>query len=167
VVHPVCTKWLSSLKYVRRKPYTYLASRLALSPTELNEASTWASSPRSTIGCVQNELWAYYMFGANRASILYRHQQYLQMEKMRFHMTHVSLEYHQVHPKRFLRLWYIRHKLCTYLALRAFSPRSTIRYVQNDFWAWSRLAQTVHLSCIDSNTVSEWTKTRFHMTHVT
>jgi hypothetical protein len=30
-----------------------------------------------------------------------------------------------------------------------------------------RLAQTVHLSCIDSNTISKRTDTRFHMTHVT
>jgi hypothetical protein len=29
------------------------------------------------------------------------------------------------------------------------------------------LVQTVHLSCIDNNTVSEWTKIRFHTTHVT
>jgi hypothetical protein len=27
--------------------------------------------------------------------------------------------------------------------------------------------QTVHLSCTDTNTVSKWTKTRFHTTHVT
>jgi hypothetical protein len=30
-----------------------------------------------------------------------------------------------------------------------------------------RLAQTVYLSCIDTNTVSKQTKMRFHMTHVT
>ena len=29
------------------------------------------------------------------------------------------------------------------------------------------LAQTVHISCIDANTVSKRTETRFHMTHVT
>jgi hypothetical protein len=29
------------------------------------------------------------------------------------------------------------------------------------------LEQTMHLSCTDTNTVFEWTKTRFHMTHVT
>jgi hypothetical protein len=28
------------------------------------------------------------------------------------------------------------------------------------------LVQTVHLSCTDTNTVSKWTKTRFHTTHV-
>jgi hypothetical protein len=27
--------------------------------------------------------------------------------------------------------------------------------------------QTVHLSCTDTNTISKWTKTRFHMTQVT
>jgi hypothetical protein len=31
-----------------------------------------ASSPRSTIGCVQNDFWAYGTFGANRAPILYQ-----------------------------------------------------------------------------------------------
>jgi hypothetical protein len=30
-----------------------------------------------------------------------------------------------------------------------------------------RLAQTVHLSYTDTNTVSKWTEMRFHMTHVT
>jgi hypothetical protein len=30
-----------------------------------------------------------------------------------------------------------------------------------------RLAQTAHLPCTDTNTVSKQTKTRFHMTHVT
>jgi hypothetical protein len=29
------------------------------------------------------------------------------------------------------------------------------------------LAQTVHLSCTDTNTVSKQTETRFHMNHVT
>ena len=30
-----------------------------------------------------------------------------------------------------------------------------------------RLAQTVHLSCSDTNNIYKWTETRFHMTHVT
>jgi hypothetical protein len=29
------------------------------------------------------------------------------------------------------------------------------------------LLQTVHLSCTDNDTISKWTKMRFHMTHVT
>jgi hypothetical protein len=58
-----------------------LASRLALSPNEVNQASTLASSPRSTIGCVQNDFWAYVMFGANRAPIMHRHQHFHQMDQ--------------------------------------------------------------------------------------
>jgi hypothetical protein len=30
-----------------------------------------------------------------------------------------------------------------------------------------RLAQTVHLCCTDTNTISKQTETRLHMTHVT
>ena len=47
--HRGCYIW-----YVWRKPCTYLASRLALSPNGPKRASTWASSPGGTIGCVQN-----------------------------------------------------------------------------------------------------------------
>jgi hypothetical protein len=42
----------------------------------LNQASTWASSPRSTIGCVQNDFWANGLFSTKRAPILNRHQHY-------------------------------------------------------------------------------------------
>jgi hypothetical protein len=44
-------------------------------------ASTRASSTRSTIGCVQNDLWAYVTFGANCAPILYRHQHHIQTDR--------------------------------------------------------------------------------------
>jgi hypothetical protein len=44
-------KTISSLWYVRCKPCTYCASRLALSPNGPKRVSTWALSPRSTIGC--------------------------------------------------------------------------------------------------------------------
>jgi hypothetical protein len=79
--HRVCPKWFLSLWYVRRKQCTYLASRLALSPNKLNRASTWASSPRSTIGCVPNGLWAYGMFDTNYAPILQQHYHCLQMDR--------------------------------------------------------------------------------------
>jgi hypothetical protein len=32
--------------------------------------STWLMSPKSSIGCVQNDFWAYGMFGTNPALIL-------------------------------------------------------------------------------------------------
>jgi hypothetical protein len=115
---------------------------------ELNHASSWASSPRSTIGCIQNDFWAYGMFSTNLHLSWTDTRTISKSTKTRFYMTHVTLEFHRVHPKRFLRLWYVQPKLCTYLALRlalysnglnrastwASSPRSTIRCVQNDFW---------------------------------
>jgi hypothetical protein len=116
---------------------------------ELSQASSWSLLPRSTIMCVPNDFWVYCMFSTNCAPILHRHQHYLQMDQKRFHVTYVTLEFHRVHPKWLLRLWYVRHKPCTYLAWRvalslngldwastwASSPRSTIGCVQNDFWA--------------------------------
>jgi hypothetical protein len=41
-VPPGASKTISKPMYVRRKPCTYLASRLPLSPNGLNQASTWA-----------------------------------------------------------------------------------------------------------------------------
>jgi hypothetical protein len=35
---------------------------------------------------------------------------------VRFHMTHVTLEFHRVCPKRCPSLWYVRRKPCTYHA---------------------------------------------------
>jgi hypothetical protein len=67
--------------------------------------------------------------------------------KMSFHLSLVTKEYLRVHPKQFLSLWYVWHKLCTYLALtltpsrnrpkrdstRPMSHRSSIGCVQNNF----------------------------------
>jgi hypothetical protein len=86
-----------------------------------------------------------------------------------------------VHPQRFLSLWYVWRKLCTYLVLRlAVSPNVLKedplepRHLVVPFGASKiirepiiRLAQTVLLSCTDTSTISKRTKTRFHMTHVT
>jgi hypothetical protein len=58
-IHRVCSKWFLSLWYVRCKMCPYLASRLALSPNRPKRASTWASSHRITIGCVQDDFWVY------------------------------------------------------------------------------------------------------------
>jgi hypothetical protein len=71
--HRVCPKWFSSLWYILSKLCTNLASRLALSLNRPKRASCWASSPRSTVGCVQNDFWAYGTFDANLATILHQH----------------------------------------------------------------------------------------------
>jgi hypothetical protein len=39
--------------------------------------------------------------------------------------------------------------------------------VKNNFYAMVRSMQTIQLSYTNTNTISKWTKTRFHTTHVT
>ena len=74
-----------------------------------------------------------------------------------FHLSLFILEYKQWHQKWFLRLWCIRHKLCTYLAPKqTLSPnrpkrdsiwhtssRSSIGCVQIDFLTYG----TLHANC--------------------
>ena len=138
--------------------------------------STWPTSPRSSIGCVQNDFRAYGTFGANRALILRQDYHYLQMDR-----NELPVEYHRVRAKQYLSVWYVWRKPCTYLALTLTpSPNgpNEIPHEPNHLGVQSgaskmifepmvRLAQTVHLCCADTNTVSKRTKLRFHRTHVT
>jgi hypothetical protein len=66
--HSVCPKRFPSLWYVQVKPRTYIAPTLTLSPNRLKWDSTWPTSPKSSIGCIQNDFQAYGMFSANHAS---------------------------------------------------------------------------------------------------
>jgi hypothetical protein len=97
------------------------------------------------------------------------------------HLSLVTKEHHQLRPKRFLSLWHVRHKPCTYLAWRLalyqinwIKHPLELRHLGVLLGASKMiseptvcLAQTVHLSWTDTNTISKWTKTRFDMTHVT
>jgi hypothetical protein len=65
----MCLKRFPCPWYIRRKLFTYLAPRLTLSPNRPKRASTWHTSPRSTIGCAQNDFHAHDTFGTNRAPI--------------------------------------------------------------------------------------------------
>jgi hypothetical protein len=71
--HRVRPKWFLCLWYVRRTPCTYLALTLTFSPNRLKWDFTWPTSVTSSTRCVQNYLWAYGTFSANRAPIL-RHE---------------------------------------------------------------------------------------------
>jgi hypothetical protein len=64
-------KWFLILCYIGRKLCTYLTSTLTLFPNGLKWDSTWPTSPRGSNGCVQKDLWAYGMYGANRAPVLH------------------------------------------------------------------------------------------------
>jgi hypothetical protein len=70
--HPVHAKQFLSLWYIWRKPCTYHAPKLIVSPKGSKRDSTWPTSPRISIGCVQNDFWGYGTFGANYGSILHR-----------------------------------------------------------------------------------------------
>jgi hypothetical protein len=101
--------------------------------------------------------------------------------KMRFHVTHVTLEFHREHAKWFLSLWYVWRKPCTYLASRlalspngpkgsstwALSPRSTVGCVQTISEPMVCSSQTDHLFCTNTNTVSKRTETSFRLSLVT
>jgi hypothetical protein len=132
----VCPKWFLSLWYVHCESCTYLVSRLAQSLNGPKRASTWLSSPRSTIGCVQNDLWAYGTFNANRAPILHQDLHYLKIDWIELKLDPHHLEVLLGASKMILE-------------------------------PMVRLAQTLHLSCTDTNTISKRTETRFHMTHIT
>ena len=96
-------------------------------------------------------------------------------------MTHVNYQFLRVRPKQFSSILHVPRKLCTYLASTltqspngpksaALDPRhvgvpsgvSKIIYEP-----MVRSMQTMHLSCVEINTVSKWTDTSFHLTHVT
>jgi hypothetical protein len=70
--HQVCPTWIPRLLRVQRKPCTYLALKLTLSPNRPKRAFTWPTSPRSSIWCAQNDVRAYATFVPNLAPILRR-----------------------------------------------------------------------------------------------
>jgi hypothetical protein len=95
--------------------------------------------------------------------------------KMSFRLCLIISEYHQVHLKWFLSLWYVQRKPCTYLASRlaqspngpkqtstwASSSSNSIGCIQNNFLACGTFTEPVHLSCTYTNTVTKWTEMRF------
>jgi hypothetical protein len=66
-----------------------LVSRLALSPNRPKWPPTCATSPMSTIGCVQNDFWAYGTFRAN-VHLSCTDTNTISKHKTRFQMTHVT-----------------------------------------------------------------------------
>jgi hypothetical protein len=101
--------------------------------------------------------------------------------KTRFHMTHVTYEFHRVRPRLFIRIWFIACNPYTYLVSRLELslngpnrappdprhlgvPSSASKTIYEPM---VRLTQTKHLSCTDTNPVSKQIEMRFHMTHVT
>jgi hypothetical protein len=83
--HRVCPKQFMSQWYIWYKPCTYLALTLTPSPKELKQDSTWPMSPRSSIGCIQNDCQAYGTFIVNSAPILHQDWHNLPTDQNRLH----------------------------------------------------------------------------------
>jgi hypothetical protein len=148
--HPVHLKQFLSLSYVWRKPCTYHALKLTLSPKVPKGDSTWPTSPRCSIECVQNDFWGYGTFGANCGSILHRDKYYLQMDQNEIlhdpcHLgvpSGASKTFFEltVHSAQTVQLSWIKIRTVSKWTETSFrlslSPRSTIRCVQNNFWGY-------------------------------
>jgi len=129
-------KRFRSLWYVCCKPCTYLALKLTLSPNGPKRDCTRPMSPRSSIGCIQNDFWASRMFYANRAWILRQDWHYLQMDwiELPLEPRHLGI------------------------------PSAESKMISEPM---VHLAQIVHLSCIETNTIPKQTESRLHLTNVT
>jgi hypothetical protein len=103
---------------------TYIAPTITLSPNGPKLDSTWPTSPRTSILCVQNIFCVYGPFGANSTPILRQDQHYLQMR-----WNELPLE-----PR--------------HLGV----PSGVSKTI---FEPMVRSAQTMHLYCTDTNTISK------------
>jgi hypothetical protein len=88
--HWVRPKWFLIRWYVWRKLCTYLSLTLTVSRNKKKWDSTWPTSPRNSIGCVQNDFWAYGTSSANNAPIWPDINTISKRKEARFHMTHVT-----------------------------------------------------------------------------
>jgi hypothetical protein len=137
-------KWFLSRCYVWRKLWTYLSLTLTLSPNGPKWDSTWPTSPSSSIGCIQNNLWAYGTFDTKRAPILCQDYHYLQMDRLT--VSPNGPKWDSTWPT---------------------SPSSFIVCVQNDFHASGMFSANHALSCVKVSSISKWTETSFHLSLVT
>jgi hypothetical protein len=156
-----------SQRYIRRKPCTNLASRVAhlkMDRTELPIEPRHLGVPSSTSKTISMPMVCSVQIvhlsctDTNTVS---------KWTKTRFQATHVTYEFHGVRLKLFMSLWYIQCKLCTYLASRlALSPNGSNRAPPDPrhlgvssgasktiYEPMVLLTQTEHLSCTDANTV--------------
>ena len=91
--------------------------------------------------------------------------------KTSFHLSFVTTKYHRVRSKRYLSLWYIWRKPCTYVALTLTPSPNGSNEIPHDPCQLgvpsgaSKMisepmvcSQTVHLYCTNTNTISKRTE---------
>ena len=142
---------------------------------------TWASSPRSTIGCVQK--WFLRLWYVWRKPCTYLAPILTLCPNGRNEIPEdpCHLGAPSGASKTISETMVCLAKPCTYLTSTLTPSPNGPNEIPHDprhlgvpsgvskiiFEPMVRSAQTVHLYCIDTNTVSKRTKMRFHMTHVT
>jgi hypothetical protein len=127
--HRVRLKLFMSLWYVWCKSCTYLASRVALSLNRPNSAPPDLRHLGVPSGASKMIYQPMVCLTQTKHPSCTDANTVSKQIKTRFHMTHVTKEFHWVSPILFLSLRYIRHKPCTNLASRvALSPNGPNRY---------------------------------------
>jgi hypothetical protein len=154
---------------------------ISIISNELTQASTWASSLRSSIGCVQNDFWAYGMFSTNHAPTLNRQQHYLQMDQNTIPHDPRHLGLPSGASKTISELVVRSAQTMPYLASRlaislndldrastwASSPRVPSGASKSISEPVVRLAQTVHPSCVKISTIFKLSESNFHLSLAT
>jgi hypothetical protein len=129
-----------SLWYVWHKQCTYLAPTLTLSANRLKQDSKWPTSPWSSIGCFQHDFWACGIFAQTVHLSCIKISSMSKWTESSFHLSLVTSEYHQVRPKWFLSLWYVRRKPCSYLLLTLTLPPNGLKRDSTRLWyIWRKL----------------------------
>jgi gamma-glutamylcysteine synthetase len=126
--HRVRLKLFMCLWYVQRKLCAYVVSELALSPNGTNRAPPDPRRLRSTSGASKTIYDPMvHLTQTKHLSCTDANTVSKQIET-RFHMTHVTSEFHRVAPILFLSQRYVRRKPCTNLASReSLSPNGPNR----------------------------------------
>ena len=167
VFHRMCPKQYLSLWYVQRKPCSYLTSTLTPSKNGMNEIPQDprhlgdASGASKTI----SDLWY-----VQRKPCTYIASTLTPSPNGPNEIPHDPR--HRMRPKQYMSLWYVQHKPCTCLT----STLTPSPNRPNDFphdprhlgvpsgaskmisEPMVRLAQTMHLSYINTNTISKRTE---------
>jgi hypothetical protein len=156
--------------------------KISIISNELSQASTWASLPRSTIWCFQNDFWAYSTFSTNHAPILHQHQYYLQMDQNKIphdprHLR-VPSGASKTTSEAMIHLSQTTHLSCIKISYIFERTRSSfhLSLVTKEYHRVRprqfsepvvHSVQTVHLSCVKISTIFDWTESSFHVRLVT
>jgi hypothetical protein len=113
VTYEFCQVRFLGLWYVWCKPSTYIAPTLTLSQDEPKRHSTWPTHLGVPLGAFKTISEPMVRLAQTAHLSCIKISTISKWTQTSFHLSLVTLEYRQVHPKWFLSLRYIRRKPCT------------------------------------------------------